>query len=312
MIGPVNVAEFRRLIRHLPVLVVGHPVRGRERYCPFFIVGSGRCGTTLLRAILEAHPDVHVPPETYNLGEALRAYRRYSRLPWGTLLRVVLTHFEYQPHWETFDLDMGPLFRQLAASPPAARNLAGVLNALYRAHATLHKPTAIRWGDKTPNNTHCLPQLRAVFPDLRAVHVVRDGRDVVSSFLRLNQLDLVGASRHWIRRVRTAQAFGARHPDQYLEVRYERLVSQPRSTIEEVATFLGLAFDERMLRHHELVLRLGDVERLPHLQGVQQAIHAEAIGRWRTEFSAAQVVELERLMGPTLARLGYDAAAGQH
>jgi hypothetical protein len=33
---------------------------------PFpFLVGSGRSGTTLTRAMLDSHPDVAVPPETY-------------------------------------------------------------------------------------------------------------------------------------------------------------------------------------------------------------------------------------------------------
>ncbi|MBI4503091.1 MAG: sulfotransferase [Gemmatimonadetes bacterium] len=298
-------ADLSRVIRHVPVLLFGRPLHGQERYRPFFIVGSGRCGSTLLRAMLEAHPDIHVPPETHALGCALRAYRRYSRLPWATLLRVVLTHFQYHRHWDTFEMDLGLLYRELAVSPPEARNLATVLNALYRAHAALHKPSAIRWGDKTPANTYWLPQLRSAFPDLRVIHMVRDGRDVVGSFLRLNQLDLIPASEFWSRAVRTAQTFGVRHPAQYLEVRYERLVTEPRAVVQQVAGFLDFSLDERMLRHHELGLRLGDVERMPHLQGVRQPIYRTAAGRWRSELNAGQIVQIERLLGPMLASLGY-------
>ena len=64
-----------RLARHLPVLLRGRPLHGRDRYRPFFIVGSGRCGSTLLRAMLEAHPDVHVPPES-GLATLVHEYHR--------------------------------------------------------------------------------------------------------------------------------------------------------------------------------------------------------------------------------------------
>ena len=90
------------------------------------------------------------------------------------------------------------------------------------------------------------------------------------------------------------------------EVRYEELVHQPRATMQLVAAFLDLPFDERMLHHHELNLHLGDVERTPHLQGVWEPIHEKAIGRWRSDFTTGQIAELEQVLGPTLAMFGYN------
>ena len=296
----------RRFVGYLPTLLFGRPLRGRERYRPFFIVGSGRCGSTLLRAMLEAHPGVHIPPESA-LVSLMREYRWYSRLPWNVVLRIVLAPLAYERAWAPWELPLGPLFRELAAVPGRARNLATVLEALYRLHVKQHKPTAVRWGDKTPPNTAALPTLQVVFPDLQVIHMLRDGRDVVQSFLRVSDAGLPYFARAWLRAVRTARAFGARHPAQYLELRYEDLVREPRATVERVAAFLDLAFDERMLRHHELDVRLGDVERHPRLQGVQQPVYQTSVGRWRTALDARQIVELDRLLGPTLAALGYGA-----
>jgi len=109
--------------------------------------------------------------------------------------------------------------------------------------------------------------------------------------------------------VRSARAFGARHPAQYLEIRYEDLVREPRATLQSTATFLNVGLDERMLRHHELDLRLGDVDRYPSLQGVRQPVYRTSVGLWRTMLDAAQIAQLERLLGPTLATLGYHADA---
>lgn len=296
---------IRRALRYMPVLLLGRPWRGPERYRPFFIIGSGRCGSTLLRAILQTHPDVHIPPET-PLAFALRSYRRFSRLPWSVLLRIVLTEFEFHPQWEMFELPLGPLFRESVRWPPERRNLAAVLDALYRAHAKAHKPSAICWGDKAPaHSTFLLPLLEAVFPDLRAIHLVRDGRDVVASFARLAPHSFSTWAGHWVQSVRAAQAFGTDHPAQYLEIRYEDLVSTPELIVRKVAAFLDLAFDERMLRHSDSNQWLGDVDRVEYLKGARQPIHQASVGRWREDLSASQIAELDRVLGPMLAALGY-------
>ena len=301
-------ARIRPLLWHLGPLLFGRPMHGRERYRPFFIVGSGHCGTTLLRAMLEAHPGVHIPPEN-PLGGVVRDYRRYSRLPWNAVLRVTLGGLAFRHRWELFGLPLGPLVGKLNALPPVDRNLATVLDALYRAHTAQYKPSAERWGDKTPGNVFALDALRAVFPDLRVIHMLRDGRDVVRSYMIATRGDvggnLPGAAGRWLRAVHAGRAFGARYPGLYLEVRYEELVHDPNATSQRVATFLGIELHERMLRHHELDLPLDDIKGFAHLDGVRGPVHKTAIGRWRTTFDAAQITELHRLMGPTLEELGY-------
>jgi hypothetical protein len=299
--------QVRRVLRFLPVLLRGRPLHGAERFDPFFIVGSGRCGSTLLRAMLVSHPDVHIPPEL-GVDRAVRDYRRYSRLPWYIVLRITLGVVEFSPHWEQFGVPLGPLVRELQALPLERRNLATVLDALYRTHAAVHKPQATRWGDKTPVNAFYLGSLQAVFPDLKVIHLVRDGRDVVYSWMRTGRADLPLGASLWLRAVRAACAFGERHPSQYQEVRYEDLVRDPRPVLERLATFIGIGFDDRMLRHHELDLPLGDV-RLPFHDRVRRPLHQEAVGRWRSVFDAAQVAQLESLLGPTLATLGYPSSA---
>ncbi len=305
----MRTAGFHRLLRYLRPLLLGRPLHGAQRYGPFFIVGSGRCGTTLMRAILEAHPAVHIPPGNVALRDVIADFRRYSRLPWSPLLRIVLAQMTFRRMWDGFDLSLGPLFGEMETWPPARRNLAAVLDGVYRAHAARHKPQAVRWGDKSPFSVLALPALRAVFPDLRVVHMVRDGRDVAASFAASFGNDLPRATMVWLRAIRAAQSFGSRFPDRYLEVRYEDLVRRTEHTVRRVADFLSLDLDESMLRHHEQDLRLGDVDRTPYMQRVWQQIDDTAIGRWWRDFTPAQHAELERVLGPTLERLGYDVGA---
>ena len=294
-----------RVLRHVPRFLTGHPVHGPERYQPFFIVGSGRCGTTLLRAILESHPEVHIPPENVLLGSIIGAYRTYARLPWPALLSIVLGQLSFHQQWEAFELPLGPVFRDLVATPLENRNLAFVLNAVYYAHLQRHKPSAHRWGDKSAFSVLSLDKLRSVFPDLKVIHLVRDARDVVRSFLEAFNVDFQEAADTWLRAVTAAEAFGARHSNQYIRVRYEDLARSPEPTIRQVTGFLGLDFDEGMLRHEQMNLTFGDVERTPYMQGVRDPIHERSVGKWRQDLADSQVAYLERTLGPMLSRLGY-------
>jgi hypothetical protein len=310
-VTPGTEGNSLRAARYLPVLARGRPLHGPERYAPFFIVGSGRCGSTLLRALLEAHQDIHIPPGNPVLRAVIREYRWYSRLPWSVVLRLVLGRMTFHPSWEAYDLSLGQVFRDLVAQPREQRDLAAVLNAVYRAHLSKHKPGARIWGDKSPLAVVALKEIRAVFPDVRVIHMLRDGRDVAASFAGAFADDIARATMVWRRAVRAAHAFRERAPEQFLEVRYEELVRAPEPVLRRVAGFVGVAFDERMLRHHELDLRLGDVERIPYMQGVQRAVHQESIGRWRTTFGPQERAELERRLQPTLRQIGYDGDAGE-
>lgn len=299
------------LRRRLPF--VGYPLAGRRRYAPFFIIGAARSGTTLLRRVLTSHSALHVPPETFVLGEVLRGFPRWSRsLDWPELVSLVLSRFEFHPEFETFEIGLGPLTRSLATLPAADRNLAHVLDEFYRFHARETGQTMERWGDKTPLNTlekGTLEGLIEVFPDARFIHLVRDGCDVVYSHLSGGFMwDLDEAARRWTEMVGRASDFAARHPEQSIEVRYEALVSDPESVARELCEFLEIEFEPQMVASESGVENLGDVPRWYWHDEVARPIHCGNIGKGRRSLSRRQKERLEALIGGELARRGYPAA----
>lgn len=298
----------RRVLKNVPVVLFGRPLHGAEEYAPFFIIGSGRCGTTLLRAALETEPSVHIPPETHVLGPLIRRYRWYSRLPWTELNKLILGTFEFHAHFAAFEITLRDLYLELLNVPAERLNLAHVLNRVYLEHAKSFKPSATRWGDKTPLNTFYLKEILSVFPDARFIHVLRDGRDVVRSYVELNRYDIQEAAARWTRSVRLSRQFGRRHPDRFTEVRYEDLVHDPRGAIQSVCRFLGLQFSDRMLRHHEYDLKLGDVDLLSHHANVKNPISTTRVGRWREFFDDEEAEDVEKALGPALAAAGYEPA----
>lgn len=297
----------KSVIRNLQIVLKGRPLHSTVRYMPFFIIGSGRSGNTLLRAILETHPEVHIPPETYVIGKVINDYIRYSRLPWSILLKVILAEFEYYPEFATFGISLRELYNKLKETTQKERNLAYILHSLYIYHAQSVLKKAKRWGDKTPMNTFYLDKIYSVFPDSRFIHIIRDGRDVVLSYMKMGRYNTIQESAdRWFRSVQKAIEFGRRYPKQYIEFRYEDLVRSPKNTIQYVCDFLGLEFIDIMLRHHEMNLNLGDVEVRAHHEKVKNAINVASIGNWRQHFKTEEIVRLNARIGPLLDQLGYE------
>ncbi|MEO7677469.1 MAG: sulfotransferase, partial [Verrucomicrobiota bacterium] len=159
-----------------------YPLHRGELHRPFFIVGSGRSGNTLLRRLLQASPEVHIPPETYVLGKVIRAFRKYRWiLPWEQLINLTLAIFEFYPEFDKFEVSLRPLAQRLQDAPPGSRSLALMLDALYRFHGEQTGKTFSVWGDKTPNNSYALDRIVSVFPRAQFIHILRDGGDVVPS-----------------------------------------------------------------------------------------------------------------------------------
>lgn len=287
----------------------GVPLQRGEVLQPFFIIGPGRSGTTLLRRLLIADPTVHVPPETYVLGRALKDFQALARAPWSTLVNATLARFEYHPEFVRFGISLRDLANELYDMPEDRRSLARVIDRMYHFHAeaTLGHEVSL-WGDKTPRNTMHLPAIRSVFPDARFVHLVRDGYDVVESLLRIGrEPDVHAAARRWVEYTRRAQAFGKSVTDQYREVRYERLVTDPEGQLRALCPFLGITFDPGMLNSQWLAEGMGDVPALAHHRGVSEPVSDQHVGRGRTHLASADAKFADRIMGSQMRLLGYES-----
>jgi len=132
------------------------PMHRNERVRPFFIVGSGRCGTTLLRRLLQASPEVHIPPENWTFGACIADFRTYrARLPWDGLVDCLLCrHMLENDRW--FNTPPSDLRPRLHTLDPEQRSLARFYDELYRYHGdacgagferwgTRHRPTSGGW-----------------------------------------------------------------------------------------------------------------------------------------------------------------------
>jgi len=308
---PPRALQARRrgeLRRRLPFL--GFPLRGAERHRPFFVIGVARSGNTLFRRILTSHSALHVPPETFVLGECIEKFRRYSRrLSWPDLVQLMLAQFELHHEYHTIDVWLGPLATRLVNTPYHRRNLATILDGFYRFHAEQQGKNPVRWGDKTPLNSlyrSTLDGLAEVFPDAQFLHIYRDPPDVIHSHLAGGFMRTVeDASQRWLTMMRNCRSFVAAHPGMCHEVKYERLVSDPEATTREVCEFLGIEYEPRMIASEQQAAELGDVPAWWWHDNVTQPISTVSVGKGRRFFSRSERETMHAIIGREMSALDY-------
>lgn len=291
-------------VRWLP----GPGFSGPDHVDPVFIVGSGRSGTTLLRRMLMQGGQIHIPPESYVLGTVIKRYGLWRLAPWRSTVRHVLSEFERYPEFARFDVTLQPLEAALVEGPQNSRTLATIVDSIYRFHSEQKGSGATRWGDKTPLNAYCLPDIHLVFPEARFVHMLRDGCDVVSSMLDMGRYATADeAARRWNTSVEAVRRFSQAHPESVLEIRYEDLAARPEETMRAVCSWLALEYRDDMVTSASSAPDLGDVPTLGHHRQVLAPITTSSIGRGRRGLDDAKRQQLQRLLGPNLAATGYPA-----
>jgi Sulfotransferase family len=216
-------------------------------------------------------------------------------------------------------LDLGEVHPLKAAIPvlsrlpqaEAARRLRLVLERVRRLGLAQH----LRGVEQTPESAHVLSAALAAYPEAKAVHVLRDGRDVVCSLLERGwlssgragaddaRLPYGSGARFWVEPDRVAEfellsdagraAWAWRRyvqasrvrPERTIEVRYEEIVNAPVDVARGVASFLH-----------------SDPE---PLERAFQAAHGRSVGRWRHDLDEGQLADVEREAGELLRELGY-------
>lgn len=272
---------------------------------PFFIVSAGRSGTTLLRKKLVNSDYVHIPPESDDfIPHSALYFIRNNRKGWSHLTHDILEALVRQPFFQYWAVDASELHDLLQSLPPKERSYANVINLLYIHDTRGSKPALQVWGDKTPYLIYRLEWLRRIFPGARYIHLVRDGRAVVHSMMRYQNYSLERAVTRWKDSVNLFAAHRRRiRPESALEIRYEDFVTSPEKTLREVCAFIGVDYNDNLLKDRGV--SLGD-DVLPHHENLGKAINTDSIEKWRCEMSSGQIELIDRKLRKELSMLNYN------
>jgi hypothetical protein len=278
-----------------------------------FIVGASRSGTTLLRLMLDSHPDLAIPPETHFLPQINSCGPKVETA--DSLIGKLVT----SQYWSDYGLTWELLARQLSSIRPFSATHA--IREFYRLYAERYGK--IRWGDKTPPYVCHMVSIQSLLPEAYFIHLIRDGRDVAASMRSMwwGPGQEIGAqASRWRNRILDArrQAPQLHH---YMEIHFEHLVKDPEHVLRVICDFIEIPFRHEMLEYH-----LHAEHRLRELQNYWDPRLRETItrdrrhdifaltrnrpdasraGAWIKSMTDKEVFEFEEIAGDILMELGY-------
>lgn len=309
--GKVRRQETRQrlLAGELNVLAASRPVRKRRTRKMAFVLSSERAGSTLLRIMLSAHPQLFAPPEL-NLLPYTTLSERSRLLPPGQqdgLLQAVC---------ELYRCSLEEAIRKVEEWEEHAVDPTSVLEKLQQQAGERMLIDKSPINSKTPQGLRRAAQ--AFGDNARYVHLVRHPYAMIDSYARLGLQRLLrdalpgNLTAHqageisWLESNRNIQLFlGELDASHHHVVRYEDLVESPEPSLRRLCEFLDVPFDRAMLqpyRHGQMTqpLREGSLEGDPNFF-THQEVDAKLSRVW-------QHIHLPSLLGPESCRIARSLA----
>jgi hypothetical protein len=263
-----------------------------------FIIGAPRSGTSWLQTMLGSHPavattveltlfDRYFPPilKTWSEERALHENNVFS-LGLGFL-------------WDSSELDDFLKFFADAVYGRVADRKSGATHVI----------------DKRPPYAFHVETIARILPGARFLNIVRDGRDVVVSMMKMWRKmgwfsgTARGSAREWLALVEGARS-AERAGLPYLEIRYEDLLNKGESTLLKICDFLDLDWSETQIGH--CLKQHGFKAMRKRLQGADDRVKANPVhfgtgkaGGWSDQLSARQCCAIEQEAGDLLRELAY-------
>ncbi|XP_076130501.1 tyrosylprotein sulfotransferase 1, like isoform X1 [Alosa pseudoharengus] len=269
------------------------PLEYDENTPLIFVGGVPRSGTTLMRAMLDAHPLVRCGEETRVIPRLLAMHSTWSRSA-----------------RERMRLEEAGVTDEVLDAAVRAFLLEVIVG---------HGEPAPRLCNKDPFTLKSLAYLSRLFPRAKFVLMLRDGRATVHSMISrrvtITGFDLSSYRDCLVKWSRAAESMYEQCREAGRErcmlLRYEQLVLEPQLAMQKLLRFLDLPWDTAVLHHEELIGKAGGVSLSKTERSTDQVmnpVNTEALVKWVGKIPADVVKDMADI-APMLSRLGYDPQA---
>ena len=171
-----------------------------------------------------------------------------------------------------------------------------------------------RWAMYDADSVLHVERFKRDIPNALFVHIIRDGRDIALSLKKMGGFaplpwdrdqteSLVATSLYWEWMVHKGRADGRKFPADYIEIRYEDLITSPRETLGKLGGFLDHDLDYDQIQSAGLG-RLSETNSSFREEGAKEKL--KPLGRWKERLAHADVAAIEATVGECLQGNGYE------
>lgn len=301
-----------------------------------FIVGCPRTGSHLLRHMLNQSPYVAIASETHFVPWAKRVglERRLEAARMGTKWRepaisLLVDQFYGDGAWKWIKRNVSrqDLEARLLDTDLSMRSTFALMMDLYaerRPEELMTSRSGLLVGEKSPSHLYHLQTLLKWFPAAKVLHTFRDPRAIYYSELRsrregrwgpkarypwlpaslvdpmLAPAQVAHTTKRWLDAVEVHERYQATLPERYRLVRFEDLVREPESQIEQVCHFLGIPYESMMVENQQVIGSSFESVRL-----VPAGIAPQVADRWVTGIHPLANAWFQKALGSRMRSFGY-------
>lgn len=277
----------------------------------FFILGRPRTGTTLLRSLFDAHPNVQIPWECQFI---LNLYPKYGKLEHWNAETLEQFYADLLDQWQfsAWNLDHEKLKADLQACAGFTTYIT-ICQVVYLNHISFYPKENIRLiGDKNHGYTIYTHRLKKLFPDAKFVYILRDYRDNFESVKNVDfEMPIVSLVVYkWKYFYKKALKASQKYPDSFYFIRYEDLVTEPVIQVRNLCTFLGIPYVPEVFDFYKKKEKAE--EKYPadilekHHKSLFNPVNTSRIGRWEKSMSLRQTRIADHVAGKYAELAGYE------
>ena len=271
-----------------------------------FLMSSERSGSNMLRAIMARHSQVSAPTPAHLVRTVMPMLAGYGNLQNDANFRRLAGHV-----LDIIDSQLGswnaPLDVDELVKHATDRSFASMLRYVYAAEAALQGKAMSFVKDN--GNILWAPHLGSMFANARFIYLVRDPRDCVLSWMNSpsHAGGVSAACAAWQVEQSAALAAYAIAGDAMpiLLVRYEDLVSSPRSELDRICEFIGIEQESAMTEDFSNQAHRDESRKIANWENMSGEIKRKNFGKFKDAMSPGRVRQIERRLAFEMQILGY-------
>ncbi|MEA5577330.1 sulfotransferase [Anabaena sp. UHCC 0451] len=262
-------------------------------YPPIFIVGMPRSGTTLMTAMLSAHPHIAIPSETHFLRHWIKQYSHLD-LTNPTHFADFWQEFTHSQHFSRLDINPQTTYRLILNT--GKTDFPTIFTSILQEYATQRQKT--RWGEKTPDHYQSLNLLFDWYPQAKIIWMVRDPRAVTASLLTMPWANSY-VNRHAITWRDSIQQLKKWVEDQrVISINYENLINHTEAILKQVCEFINEDYTSMMIfgrsQTTSPLINYQGSAKINKSQALKQ-IDSTPIYKWQAQLSSTEIAIIEQI-----------------
>ena len=275
----------------------------------FYVMAIGRSGTTLLANILDAHPNIVVPPESFFVLHLERKYKHITN--WNdkiikNFIDDVYVDRPFRLMWKVPRKTVEESFSQL----PKIKDFDEACNRIRASYNASFKKKKIElYGDKHPIYSNFCERMMRINPEAKLIHMIRDPRGTGAGQIKtFKRKDALAVGYLWARYNKNLSDLKKIYPENYYLLKYEDLVLNPEETIQSLCRFLEIDFNEGMMEYRKTTVKrfenYTNAITKKH-ESLMKPIDAKMVEGWKTKLTKKQINHLEYATYDVASQLGY-------